>query len=472
MTAFPWVVVSQNSSTRYSQIMVPVNNYNYNPKTYLQEDVFMSPYFILESVDYTYEFCSAMKQKLIGDIPSIFNDSSNTQQCNSYFCGGKIPFYLAKGVNSTTNTSHLAVQTYCTQCEATIAENFTISQGLNCSWYNIKKCGYQNDTGRLCMMYYPLTAVSTKTIYYYWSYQTYFIDIDGGLWFLLNYFHYTSRLLYITMSLISIILLISLYMVPEALIFLKRMITKRSLLYIFNSKNVIFCLLFLSSVVMNVGGILSFAFDNTVGLTMTGAFTYTQLGINLFIFTLVIIEWKHISEQISLDQQPYSIQNRILILISFITFLFWGSLLVATYVASQLDPTPGNYIYAAALFGVSIIFGILALLVILTGIVLTKRYLGGSCDFSKIETFQMYKLKFTQVMIITSITLFVFVYIAFYNGLTLWTARDIWSIRFYYLYRSELAFITQFISWCLIFTLVDKRHLVRGYSCKLTQDIE
>jgi hypothetical protein len=471
--AYDWVQTIQNATTtntRYSKIIIPMKNYNYNPGTYYKEDIFVSPYFLLTSEDFTYDLCSSTAAKVAKDMPSIFNNTNNGNPCATYFCSQTVPFYLAKGKNSTTNTTHLAVQTYCTQCEATRPEGFSIDVATNgtCNWYDTSKCGRQNQTDRLCMMYYPVTALTTKTVSYYWDYQSYMINMDPGLWFLLGYFHYTSRVLYITQSFIGILALVFLYLIPETIlkIIYKRDTWRDRALDIFNIKNGIFALLVIGSLVMVAGSIVSWAEDNTVGLTTTGAVTYTQLGLTLFAFTLIIIQWKHIAEATSLVPQPFSLVNRLLILLSFVTFFIWGGLLVGSYIASSLSAPNAAFVYAACLFGVSILFGILGLIVLIAGIILTKKYLGGNlCNLKNIETFQMYRLKFTQIMILTSVTLFVFVYIAFYNGLTLWTSRDIISIRFYYLYRSQLAFVTQFLSWCLIFSIVDLTHVKKGYSC-------
>lgn len=477
-SSHPWIEtspLSQNETNkRFTKIMIPVKNFNYHPGVYFQEDVFISPYFVLTDVDFSYELCSETEQRVKKDLPALFNNTLVTNPCRNYFCSGAMPFYLRKGINSTTNATHLSVQTYCTQCEQTRTESFSIQDAMSgsCPWYDVSKCGAQNQTDRLCMMFYPMSSMDTKIISYFWNYESYMISVDGGIWFLIGYFHYVSRLIYIFMSFIGIMMIFFLYFIPESILNVIR-ITKQQdeffherILYNINIRNTIFILIMVGSIVMFCGSIVSFAQDNSVGLTTTGAVTYIQLGLTLFAFTLIIIQWKHISEANSIHLQEFSAVNKILIVLSFVFFFIWGGLLVGSYIASSLKAPFADYVYAAILFGVSIIFGILGLIVIVVGLILTRKYLGGHlCDMQNIETFQMYRLKFTQIMIITSITLFVFVYIAFYNGLTLWSSRDILSIRFYYLYRSQLAFVTQFLSWCLIFSIVNFERVRNGYCC-------
>jgi hypothetical protein len=480
-SSYEWVQVAPSNPNitgggqRYKKILIPVNNYNYNGGTYYEEDVFVSPYWALTDVDFTYELCSTISAKVKKDIPSIFNNTSIPNPCAVYFCGHNIPFYLIRTVNNTNNMTHFAVQTLCTQCDSTREEGFSISTAMNgtCHWYDTRRCGYQNQTNTLCMMYYPLalvSLVSTKLISYFWEYEAYVIGMDHGLWLLLGYFHYASRILYISLSLLGLTALTFLFVIPEVLlrIYYRKDSWKDEIIATFSMRNAIFVLISIGSLSMFTGSIISFAQDNTIGLSTTGASTYTQLGLTLFAFTLVIIQWKHIAEATELDQ-PFSSMNKVWIFCSFVTFFIWASLLVTSFVTSTVlkNSLAANFVYATSLFGVSVIFGILALIVVIVGLVLTKRYLGGNlCNLDNIETLQMYKLKFTQIMIITSITLFFLVYVAFYNGLTLWTSRDILGIRFYYLYRAQLAFVTQFLSLCLIFTIVDLRRSVKkGYMC-------
>lgn len=68
-------------------------------------------------------------------------------------------------------------------------------------------------------------------------------------------------------------------------------------------------------------------------------------------------------------------------------------------------------------------------------------------------------------MIFSSITLFILTYLNFYNGLRLFTATDIFSNRYWFMYRAQLVCVGILFTFSMVFSIVDFQHIKKGYTC-------
>lgn len=62
--------------------------------------------------------------------------------------------------------------------------------------------------------------------------------------------------------------------------------------------------------------------------------------------------------------------------------------------------------------------------------------------------------------------MFILNYLNFYNALRLFVAIDIFSNRYWFMFRPQLVSTVLLFTFSMVFTIVDGDHIKKGYLCK------
>lgn len=287
------MVQKSNFTGYYKEINVP---YEYG-RTWLpeskQETIIIIPNFVQVPQNITkHDICRDLEVDLETLPLEIWNKTS-TNPCETYFCSG--------GPISNNSDIHIGLHRYCTQCVATIAQNFTFTLSKrNCSAFERDYCkGFCLETST-CIYY-----KKNQPLCYHWDID-YYYGRDDYLHMHLAYFTTVTRL-YILLPICTIIYLFTLFsfIVPE-LVYCVKFIRANAITKCSERFKVIFGLrsqIRIYAFIMTFSWIWANLFDIIIYNTSTdprlsnlfSALIITlQVGLIFLCFTSIITLWSHI----------------------------------------------------------------------------------------------------------------------------------------------------------------------------------
>lgn len=442
-----------NNTKRFKNLYLPsIQSFKITPFVFPNYKTFVSPDKAVFDYKGVEDLCQDFGKNLKSYRPEIWNNSLITNPCELYFCNSTTPEFLnstlskTPGINLPPKDVHYAIQRYCTQCELTLFENFTLN--TTCKWFDKDYCNNTCYNSECIFHHHDLSlCFLEKNNIFYWR-------NDFTHYFLSWLYIYYSSIIVLIINIFTFLLAMIILVIPEIFYSYKR---ATDTLYtpcqrFTNIFDIRFFMILLMMINILINILLN-TFDIVNQFYQTNLFQgrYRNIcvlltaGLALTVFLLMSIQWYLTYRKSQIFDEKTPIIPIIIIIVAIIIFFLWGLLGALLYfIGSAADNQNLIRALGAWLIISSCILALILLFMIISVSKITFTLIRMNSTMDTLEKANyFFSLRLSRFLIAVAISLFLVVLVGVITGIQFLISIDVFTVEFNFIFNCFVCIVCQ-----------------------------